>query len=150
MSDQVKRKRGGQLTYNQETAHAICVRLARGESLRSICRQEGFPPESTVRRWALEDHDGFAAHYALSRQLGLDNMAEQLLQIADDGSRDYKLDSHGNLVVDHEHIARCRLRIDTRKWLLARMAPKKYGDRVNLNVGGQSENPVAADIKWEK
>jgi hypothetical protein len=85
MDDQVKRKRGRQLTYDRETAHAICVRLARGETLRGICRDEEFPPESTVRTWALEDVDGFAARYTLARQLGLDSMADQLLEISDDG-----------------------------------------------------------------
>jgi hypothetical protein len=149
MDDQVKRKRGGQLTYDRETAHAICVRLARGETLKGICRDEEFPPESTVRGWALEDIDDFAARYACCRQLGLDAMADQLLEIADDGSKDYKLDSHGNLVPDHEHIARCRLQIDVRKWYLAKLAPKRYGDKVDVNVGGQ-ENPVEVVVRWEK
>jgi hypothetical protein len=150
MSDQVKRKRGGQGTYDRETAYAICVRLARGETLKGICRDEEFPPESTVRRWALEDVDGFAARYASARQVGLDAMADQLLEIADDASKDYKLDSHGNLVPDHEHIARCRLRIDTRKWYLAKLAPKCYGDKVDVNVGGQDGSPVATVVRWEK
>ena len=150
MDDQVKRKRGGQLTYDRETAHAICVRLARGETLKGICRDRDFPSESAVRRWALEDHDGFATRYALARQLGLDTMADQLLEIADDGSQDFKLDSHGNLVPDHEHIARSRLRIDTRKWYLAKLAPKCYGDKVDVNVGGQDGSPVATVVRWEK
>ena len=149
MDDQVKRKRGGQRTYDRETAHAICVRLARGEALKGVCRDEEFPPESTVRRWAMEDVDGFAARYASARQVGLDAMADQLLEIADDGSKDYKLDSHGNLVIDHEHIARCRLKIDVRKWHLAKAAPKRFGNKVAANVG-QDGSPVAADIRWEK
>jgi hypothetical protein len=77
-------------------------------------------------------------------------MADQLLEIADDGSGDYRLDSHGNLVVDHEHIARCRLRIDTRKWYLAKLAPKRYGDKVDVNVGGQDGGPVATVVRWGK
>jgi hypothetical protein len=150
MSDQVKRKRGRQLTYDRETAHAICVRLARGKTLKGICRDDGFPPESTVRGWALDDVDGFGARYASAHQVGLDAMADELLEIADDGSQDFKLDSHGNLVADNDHISRSRLRIDTRKWYLAKLAPKRYGDRLGVRVGGQAENPVAANIKWEK
>jgi hypothetical protein len=150
MSDQVKRKRGRQLTYDRETAHAICVRLARGETLKGICRDEGFPPESTVRGWALDDVDGFGARYASAHQVGLDAMADELLEIADDGSKDYKLDSHGNLVADNDHISRSRLRIDTRKWYLAKLAPKRYGEKVDLNVGGQDGSPVVTVVRWEK
>jgi hypothetical protein len=149
MDDQVKRKRGGQLTYDREISHVVCVELMKGKSLKAICRQEGFPPEATVRAWAREDVDGFAARYACCRQIGLDVMADQLLELADDGSKDHKLDGHGNLVPDHEHIARCRLQIDVRKWYLAKLAPKRYGDKVDVNVGGQ-ENPVAGGIRWEK
>jgi hypothetical protein len=77
-------------------------------------------------------------------------MADRLLEIADDGTKDFKLDSHGNLIADHEHINRSRLRVDTRKWYLSKLAPKRYGEKVDVNVGGQSENPVATVIKWEK
>jgi hypothetical protein len=150
MDDQVKRKRGGQLTYDREVAHVICVELAKGKTLRAICRQEGFPPESTVRTWALEDVDGFAAHYTLARQLGLDAMADQLLEIADDGSGDITYDAQGNRLVNGEHINRSRLRVDTRKWYLSKLAPKRYGEKVDVNVGGQAENPVATIIKWVK
>jgi hypothetical protein len=151
MSDLVKRKRGGQLTYDKETAHAVCVRLARGETLRAICRDEEFPPESTVRRWALEDIDGFAARYAYARQLGLDAMADQLLEIADDGSNDFTIDSNGNRVANNEHINRSRLRVDTRKWYLAKLAPKRYGDKVDVNMGGSEGGaPLITVIRWEK
>jgi hypothetical protein len=150
MDDQVKRKRGRQLTYDRETAHAICVRLARGETLRGICRDEEFPPESTVRTWALEDVDGFAARYTLARQLGLDSMADQLLEISDDGTKYYTLDSQGNLIVNGEHINRSRLRVDTRKWYLSKLAPKRYGEKVDLNVGGQDGSPVVTAVRWER
>jgi hypothetical protein len=150
MSDQVKRKRGRQLTYDQETAHAICVRLARGETLRAICRDEEFPPESTVRTWALENIEGFAARYTLARQLGLDAMADQLLELADDGSGDITYDAQGNRLVNGEHINRSRLRIDTRKWYLSKLAPKRYGEKVDVNVGGQDGSPVATVVRWER
>jgi hypothetical protein len=150
MSDLVKRLRGRPLTYDQETAHAICVRLARGETLRAICRDEEFPPESTVRAWALEDVDGFGARYAYARQIGLDAMADQLLEIADDSRHDFTTDANGNKVVNGEHINRSRLRVDTRKWYLAKLAPKRYGEKVDLNVGGQDGSPVAMVIRWEK
>ena len=150
MSDLVKRKRGGQLTYDQETTHAICVRLARGETLRAICRDEEFPPESTVRTWALEDVDGFAARDAYARQLGLDAMADQLLEIADDSSGDFTTDANGNRTPNNEHINRSRLKVDVRKWHLSKLAPKRYGDKVDVNVGPEGGAPSIMIIRWEK
>jgi hypothetical protein len=150
MSNIVKRPRGRPTVYTQELADAICARLAQGETLKSICRNDGMPDDATVRTWALNDYQGFYPRYACARQLGLDAMADQLLEIADDGTKDFKLDSHGNLIADHEHINRSRLRVDTRKWYLSKLAPKRYGEKVDVNVGGQSENPVATVIKWEK
>jgi hypothetical protein len=76
-------------------------------------------------------------------------MDNQLLEIADDSCQDFKRDSHGNLTPGHEHINRSRLRIDARKWYLAKLAPKRYGEKVDANVGGQSENPVTTVIRWE-
>jgi hypothetical protein len=142
MGDPVKRKRGGQLTYDREIAHVICLELAKGRTLKAICRQEGFPPESTVRNWAMDDVDGFNARYAQARQLGLDTMFDELLEIADDSSRDYKPGANGNLSADHEHINRSRLRIDTRKWYLAKLAPKRYGDRLAVEASGADGGPL--------
>jgi hypothetical protein len=150
MSDQVKRPRGRPTIYTQELADKICERLAKGETLKSICRNAGMPDDRTVRIWALNNYQGFYPRYAISRQLGLDAMADQLLEIADDGSGDYISDGHGNKIPNNEHINRSRLRVDTRKWYLAKLAPKRYGEKVDLNVGGQAENPVATVIRWEK
>jgi hypothetical protein len=82
--------------------------------------------------------------------MGLDTMAEQLLEIADDGTNDFVADKHGGTTLNMEHINRSRLRVDTRKWYLSKLAPKRYGEKVDVNVGGQSENPVQTVIKWEK
>ena len=54
------------------------------------------PPESTVRKWALEDRDGFSAQYATAREIGYQSMADELLDIADDSSGDVSTDEDGN------------------------------------------------------
>lgn len=112
-----KRKRGGQTTYTQEVADEICRRLAEGETLRSICRDLDVPI-GTVLGWVRDDREGFAEQYARARNIGYEVMADELLEIADRGSEDWQRD---------------RLRVDTRKWLLARALPKRYGDRVTLS-----------------
>jgi hypothetical protein len=120
-------------TFAQDIADAICLRLAEGETLRQICRSEGMPPESTVRQWVIDQAE-FAAQYAKARDLGLDAMADALFEIADDGTNDTNVDEDGNVFTNHDVIARSRLRVDTRKWYLSKLAPKRYGDKTQVDA----------------
>ena len=141
-----KRRQDRPTGYTAELAEAICERLANGESLRAICRDATMPAESTVRGWARYDREGFSTQYARARDIGLDAMADELLAIADDGSNDtYKTDD-GKVIVDHDHIQRSRLRVDTRKWILSKMAPKRYGDRQHLEMAGTDGEPIKVEL----
>lgn len=91
------------------------------------------PPESTVRKWALEDRDGFSAQYATAREIGYQSMADELLDIADDSSGDVSSDEDGNKKFNGEFASRSRLRVDTRKWLLSKALPKVYGDKLDID-----------------
>lgn len=119
-------------SFTQEIADAICERIADGQSLREICRDESMPDKKTVLRW-LAEREEFRAQYASAREAQADHFADEILEISDDGTNDWTKRKIGEElvdVVDHEHISRSKLRVDARKWLMARMAPKKYGDRV--------------------
>ena len=129
-----KRPRGRPTIYTSELADAICRRLATGESLRRICRDDGMPAESTVRAWARDNVDGFYAQYARARDIGLDCMADEILDIADDGQNDTYVDDEGREKVDFENVKRSILRVDTRKWYLSKLAAKRYGDKQQLDV----------------
>lgn len=120
--------------FTQETADQICTRLVGGESLLAICRDEAMPGASTVFQW-LKAHPEFAESYARARDIHAELKFDEIQEIADDGKRDYTATEAG-AVVDHDHIARSRLRVDTLKWRLARMAPKKYGDRLHTEHSG--------------
>jgi len=139
---------GGRPTdYSTDLANEICARIAEGESLRSICRCEGMPNIRSVMRW-LGIHPEFSQQYARAREAQAESMFEEMLEIADDGSNDWvertsKDGETGDKVVDHEHVSRSKLRVDTRKWMLARMAPKKYGDATNIKLSGDAENPLS-------
>src|SRR5260370_5913718 len=66
-----------------------------------------------------------------------DKLFREIIEIADDKSGDYVTTSDGKTIVDHENIQRSRLRVDARKWAAARLAPKKYGDRVEHDHKGR-------------
>jgi hypothetical protein len=117
--------------YSPEIAAEICERLAKGESLRAICRDLHMPAASSVVEWAANNVDGFAERYARAREAGCHAMAEEILEIADDASRDTVSTEQGERA-DTEWIARSKLRVDARKWLLSKMLPKVYGDKQQL------------------
>jgi hypothetical protein len=74
--------------YSDDIAGTICERIADGESLRSICSQEGFPHKATVFRW-LASNEAFRDHYARAREAQADALFDEILEIADDGSNDW-------------------------------------------------------------
>lgn len=104
------------------------------------------PGESTVRDWVRQD-PSFSAQYAIARDMGLDAMAEETLEIADDGSNDTYTDDEGNEAVNHDVIQRSRLRVDTRKWFLSKLAPKRYGDKQQHEVSGPGGGPIETAAK---
>jgi hypothetical protein len=122
--------------YTQDVVDEILARLANGETLRAICKEDHLPKESTVRRWAVDDVNGFFAHYAKAREIGYHTMADELLEVADDGRNDWMErngDDGAGWQANGEHLQRSRLRVDTRKWLLSKALPKVYGDKAQLD-----------------
>lgn len=128
-------------TFTDELFADILDRIADGESLRGICRDDGMPAARTVLRWIQASPDLQRA-YTLATEMRVDTIFDELLDIADDARNDWMekvgRDGEGQgYVLNAENIRRSALRIEARKWVLARMASKKYGDRVDVNHGAQ-------------
>ncbi|WP_174523910.1 terminase small subunit-like protein [Novosphingobium naphthalenivorans] len=117
---------------------AICERIMLGESVRAICDDMSMPARSTVMNW-LRDDPEFRTAYALAKQLQADMLADEIIDIADDGRNDWverkREDGSTQVVFDHENVQRSKLRVDSRKWLAAKLAPKRYGDAQTVSVG---------------
>jgi hypothetical protein len=134
--------------YSPEIADLICERIADGESVRAICADDNMPSKSMVFRW-LSAHEEFRDQYARAKEAQAEHMADEMLDIADDGSNDWmerrNADGSTYEVVNGEHIQRSRVRIDARKWLLSKLAPKKYGEKIQHagHDGG------ALTVRWE-
>lgn len=131
-------KPGRPSSYTPELAAAICERLAAGESLRGICEDAGMPSDTSVRRWALADVDGFSSRYTQAREIGYDSLAEEAIRIADTPLRGTKTEvSEDGIKVTHDDmLGHRKLQVDTRKWFLSKLAPKKYGDRQEVHHSG--------------
>jgi hypothetical protein len=136
--------------YTPELADKICEQLIMGFSLRTVCKDDSMPCVSTVFSW-LRTKPEFLKQYEKSKEEQADALAEDMLDIADDGTNDWmeKHDKDGHNIgwqVNGEHVQRSRLRLDTRKWIASKLKPKKYGDKVDMNVGGQTGNPIEANL----
>lgn len=122
-----KSKTGRPSDYLPEVAADICSLLADGESLRKVCERPGMPNKATVFRW-LAQHEEFRDQYAKATETRADAIFEEMFDIAD------------NVAEEAAAVGKARLRIDTRKWALARMNPKKYGDKVSQEIDHKSSD----------
>lgn len=127
--------------FTKEVADEICERISNGESLRAICLDEHMPGKSTVFRWLAADQV-FQDQYTRAREAQAETLADEMVDIADDGHNDWMEKNFGEdtrWVENGEAIRRSALRIDTRKWVAARLLPKKYGDKTQLEHTGKME-----------
>jgi hypothetical protein len=137
--------------FNQEIANKICDTLATSStSLRTMCLPDDMPSVRTVLYWLSEgdkedskpEFKAFLHQYARAREQQADFLAEEILEIADDGSNDLMTIVKGDISYEQENkevTNRSKLRVDARKWIASKLKPKKYGDKLDLNhEGGQT------------
>ncbi len=140
-SSQKSNGRGRPSIYSNELADKICTRIAFGESVRKICASEDMPNEETIYRWVINIED-FSKKYRLAREMQQERHLDELIEIADDPPPLTPMGTTDSGAVQH-----ARLRIDTRKWAMARLSPKKYGEKLDMNHGVQPEDPLASLIR---
>jgi hypothetical protein len=126
-------------SFSQEIADAICERIAEKESLRRILQDEGMPGLSTVFRW-LESNEAFRDQYAKSRNMQADACFDELTDMADEPP-----EKKNDGTVDPGWVNYQRLRIDTRKWAISKLAPKKYGEKVQTELTGKDGGPIQTE-----
>lgn len=131
-TDGVKPKTGRPTLYSPELRDRICTQLSNGMSLRKICLADDMPEAGTVCRW-LTEYDEFSEQYTKAREAQAEMMADQIMDIADE----MPLMNPITGAVDGASVNHKRLRIDARKWVAAKLLPKKYGDKLDLNHTGK-------------
>lgn len=126
------------MAFDQAIADKICERIAQGEPLRQICRDEQMPAWRTVYDW-LESESDFAARFARAREIGFDAIAQEALQIADETQEGVETTVKPDGSVEEKRgdmLGHRKLRIETRLKLLAKWDPKRYGDRIQNDISG--------------
>ena len=120
MSD-TKRKLGRPTDYTKDMADKICEKISGGLSLRAICAEPGMPARGTVYRWLIENAD-FQDQYTRAREKQADYFAEEIIEIADSAE------------AESAAVSKAKLQIDARKWAASKIAPKKYGEKQEIDV----------------
>lgn len=122
----------------------ICEKIANSSlGLENILKtsEHQLPSRVSIMSWIGQETDEgreLLNKYTRAKELQADYMAEEMLDIADDATNDYMTVMVGDderRVIDHEHVQRSRLRIESRKWLMSKLLPKKYGDKMQHSVG---------------
>lgn len=143
-------EKGRPSIHSKELEDRILTEIATSsKSLRTICKDETLPSVTTVLKW-LREIPEFAAQYARAKEEQADFMCEEMIDIADDGSNDtirgVKPNGQEYEMEDKEWTSRSKLRVETRKWLAAKLKPKKYGDKIDVTSGGEPIQKTV--IKW--
>lgn len=117
--------------YSETLADEICQRVAGGRSLKSVCLDDDMPSMASVFKW-IGEKDGFSEKYRVAMEARSDVVFEEILEIADEHNMD--------------DVNRARLRVDARKWVAARLAPKKYGDKIQAEHTGADGGPLTVQV----
>lgn len=113
-----------------ELTLAICKRIAEGESVRSIALDNEMPDASTIHRWVINDEQDFRKQYEEAKTIGLEVRAEEIENIAE----------------TMKDIQRAKLVVDTKKWNMSKVAPKRFGDKLDMTSGGDKVQPLLVKI----
>lgn len=125
--------------WTDEIEAEIFDRIAKGGAVRNIMKDDWLPSAGTFYR-RLDADAAFAERYARAKEQLADTIFDECLTIADSQEGDvYERD--GVEVVNHDAIARAKLRIDTRKWMAGKLRPKVYGDKLDLSSSDGTMTP---------
>lgn len=139
--------------FSPELFSEICGRVAEGQSLNKICAEPDMPSRKSFFQWVSKD-PALKSEYEFAIDMRADRYAEEIIEIADDDSDDAIFvsgdDESGESakrVQNSEFIQRSKLRVDARKWYASKLAPKKYGDKVEQTVVGANGGPLITRIE---
>jgi hypothetical protein len=120
-------------------AEIVFEAMANGESMRQGCIMAGIS-SAALMKWVAQDEE-MREQYRVAREDLIDHMADELMQISDEP---VGMDDNGR--TDSGAVAKQKLQVDTRKWVLSKLAPKKYGDKVENTIVGDVEKPLVINF----
>ncbi len=108
------------LHYTPHLVDKVIDSVSSGKTLRQTARELSFE-EASFRQWVVKDIDGLASRYAHAREAQAEAWSDEISAIADSAS-------------DKVDVQSKRLQVDTKKWLMAKLHPRRYGDKITADV----------------
>lgn len=123
----------------------VCIRLVQGEPLVLICADTTMPSQPQVMKYLFENETARELYYA-AREMQMETLAEEAMTIANDDSDDHSFDDRGRRFSHNEVVQRARVKIDTIKFMMQKMSPKRYGDKSVTEIQGNPDQPVVLQV----
>jgi hypothetical protein len=123
---------GAPTVYTPEVGEKICDLIATTSmGLRKICQLDDIPPHLTVTKWLLDDDHPFTTQYMRAKEQQAEVLGDQIISIPDDCKPDSKFS-----------IEKAKLQVDARKFVAAKLKPKRWGDRIIKEISGTDGQPI--------
>lgn len=120
----------------EEKFEELCVKLESGLSLRTIFASHNPIMSNTLFYKLIKENPNLNERYARAKEIYADSLFDEIIEIADESNADIEITEEGKMYVNGEAVQRSRVKIDARKWILSKLAPKKYGDKLDLTSDG--------------
>lgn len=143
----MSKKRGRKPIYTKNKAEEILERIAEGESVKAICRDEHLPSSSVVFGWVKDDKDGFANRYARAREIQCDVMFDELDELSQKALTVAK--GAPGTGEAGARVQAIKIEIDTRKWILAKRFPERWAERVKNEHTGKDGGPIKQESEFK-
>lgn len=128
-----------------DTFLTVCDRLSQGEPLVLICADTTMPSQPQIMRYLFNDANAREMYYA-AREMQMETLAEEAMTVANDDSDDHSFDDKGRRFSHNEVVQRARVKIDTIKFMMQKMSPKRYGDKSVTEIQGSADQPVVLQV----
>lgn len=129
--------------YTVEEAEAICRHIAEGNSLVKYCK-DNKRDYSAIIKW-MNNNPDFAKNYAHAREEQAEYLASEIMVLCDE-KPPLIIDKNGNKCIDNGWVTNQKNRIEARKWAAAKLKPRVYGDKQQLEVTGKDGEPLSMRI----
>jgi hypothetical protein len=120
---------GRPVEFTQQRKEQFCAMIAEGKSARQGCRELNISLQTLYRH--VREDESFRDQYARAREDAADTLVDELMEIAE----------------TEEDVQRAKLKIDARKWVAARMKPKSWGEKQQVEHSGEGGGPLQVTIR---
>jgi len=127
---------------DEEKFEQVCIKIESGMSLRTIFSGVNPPMSNTLFYRLIKENANLNERYARAKEIYASDIFDEIIEIADEANADLEVNEKGQLYISGEAVQRSRLKIDARKWILSKLEPKKYGDKIDIDhtTNGQNIN----------